>query len=172
MNISATFTAASSELKRGKSVNTKHVDLLISNYKKERWLRNTKNLGKPDALSTWYGLKELESFLSLAKENQADGIKMYYGVYPGDFAGDPELQGRQTVVLVATKQKTTAQGVVNKDIYISKEGSLEILAFNYGRLCPPYCTNEIPPYDDGFFEIELSNIGTTLIQNGNHVIVV
>lgn len=161
-----------SEEKKGKLVGTKHVDQLISNYKKERWLTNSEKLGKPDALSTWYGIKELETFISLAKANQADGIKMYYGVYPGDFAGDPELQGRQTVVLVATKQKITDHGKVNKDLYISKDGNSEILAFNFGGLCPPYCNNEMPPYDDNFFGMELSRIGTTLIQNGNQVIVV
>ena len=171
MNSTTTLTAPSMEGKKGKLVDTKHVDQLISSYKKERWARNSEKLGKPDALSTWYGLKELESFLSLAKENQADGIKMYYGVYPGDFAGDPELQGRQTVVLVATKQKLTDHGAVNKDIYISKDGQSEILAFNYGGLCPPYCNNEIPPYDEGFFGMELSRIGITLIEKGDKVIV-
>jgi len=171
MNTENTITAPSVKEKKGKLVGTKHVDLLVSNYKKERWVRNSEALGKPDSLSTWYGITELQNFLNLAKENQADGIKMYYGVYPGDYNGDSILQGRQTVVLVATKQKLTEHGAVNKDIYISKNGRSEILAFNYGTLCPPYCNNEIPPYDDGFFEIELSSVGTTLIQKDGHVIV-
>ncbi len=157
--------------KKGKLVGTRHVDQLISNYKKERWNRNSEKLGKPDSLSTWYGLDELQSFMDLARKNQADGIKMYYGVYPSDFSENPELQGRQTVVLVATKQKNTVNGSINKEIYITRDGRPEILAFNFGTLCPPYCNNEIPPYNDGFFGMDMSKIGITLVQKGDKIIV-
>src|SRR5882757_7166763 len=107
-----TITQPSKASKRGRLVGTQHVDQLVSHYKKERWVQNSKSIGKVDSLSTWYGMDELQSFLDVAKENQADGIKMYYGVYPADFAEDPELRGRQTVVLVATKQKDTPNGIV------------------------------------------------------------
>ncbi|SJZ88400.1 hypothetical protein [Sediminibacterium ginsengisoli] len=152
-------------INHGKKVNTKHVDELIRNYKKERWIHNSNKLGKEDALSTWYGLEELEAFIAEAREHGADGIKMYYGVYAADFAGDPVFQGRQTVVLVATKQKTSAAGIpANKDIYIQGETGSEILAFNYGSLCPPYCGTI---GDDG----EMGSIGISLIDNKENMIV-
>ncbi|MES2331266.1 MAG: hypothetical protein V4539_16805 [Bacteroidota bacterium] len=155
--------------KRGKLVGTKHVNHLVSNYKKERWIQNSQNLGKMDSLSTWYGLDELQSFMQLAKQHQADGIKMYYGVYGEDFEGEPELQGRQTIVLVATKQKKTGAGIVNKEIYVHKESGSEILAFNYGTLCPPFCA---PPGEEGYgLGFDMSGIGLSIIEKNGHIII-
>lgn len=156
--------------KKGQQVDTHHVDQLVRNYKKERWVQNTKNLGKVDSLSTWYGMDELQSFLQLARENQADGIKMYYGVYPEDYPAVPEFGGRQTVVLVATKKKTTDHGIVNKDIYIQKDGIGEILAFNVGQLCPPWCGNDFPP-EGGPYGIEMEKIGISILEQDNKIIV-
>jgi len=167
-----TTITLSKNAKRGKQVNTDHVDQLIRNYKKERWVQNTQRMGKVDSLSTWYGLKELGSFLQLAKENQADGIKMYFGVYPDDFAEVPEFQGRQTVVLVATKQKITPNGTVNKDIYLNKDGKSEILAFNVGQACPPWCTTGLPPDGDGPYGIDMEKIGISIISNNDQIIII
>jgi hypothetical protein len=141
---------------RGKIVSTEHVDQLIGNYKSERWIHNSKQLGKVDSLSAWYGLDELQEFLNLARENKSDGIKMYFGVYPDDY-GIEDFRGRQTVVLVATKQKVTRNGLVNKDLFIQKDGRSEILAFNIAQLCPPWCGTEFPPDGEGIF-IEMRKI--------------
>jgi hypothetical protein len=154
--------------KRGKVVDTHHVDQLIANYKTKRWMQNSKQLGKVDSLSTWYGLTELQQFLDLARENKADGIKMYYGVYPDNYE-TPELQGRQTVVLVATKTKQTQEGVFNKNIYYRKDEQLEILAFNLGEACPPFCGTGLPPDGDGIFGIEMEKIGISIINNGGKI---
>ena len=156
--------------KRGKLVNTQHVDQLVSHYKKERWVQNSRSIGKVDSLSTWYGMDELQSFLDLAKENQADGIKMYYGVYPADYA-EPELCGRQTVVLVATKQKETSNGIVNKEIYRSRNGKPEILAFNFGTICPPFCSTGLPPDGDGAFGFDMSSVGISIIEKDGKIII-
>jgi hypothetical protein len=94
-------------LKVGKYVNTEHVDSLIRTYKKERWIHNTERLGKADSLSSWYSIEELEEFIANAKAEGADGIKLYFAAYPQDFNKIPDYAGRQTVVLVATKQKET-----------------------------------------------------------------
>lgn len=168
-----TLTTISEAPKRGKLVNTQHVNELVGNYKKERWIQNSQKLGKVDSLSTWYGLDELQSFLQLARQHQADGIKMYYGVYGNDFEGDPELRGRQTVVLVATKQKTVGGNIVNKEIYLHKDGKPEILAFNFGGICPPYCGSTQPPDSDNGFGIgfDMSGIGLSVIEKNGEIII-
>ncbi len=127
--------------KAGRIVNSKHVDSLLSNYKKQRWVNNSKNLGKEDSLSVWYSIEELQAFVSTAKQNGADGIKMYFGVYDEHTANDVKYIGRQTVVLVASKTKELQNGTtIDKNIYVGNEGQPEILAFNAGRVCPPNCT--------------------------------
>ncbi|MFT3935061.1 MAG: hypothetical protein QM726_15650 [Chitinophagaceae bacterium] len=127
--------------KAGKRVGTKHVESLLSNYKKERWAQNSKRLGKEDSLSVWYSIEELQSFINTAKANGADGIKMYFGVYDVNTANDVKYIGRQTVVLVASKTKELENGTtIDKSIYVGSEGKPEILAFNVGRVCPPNCT--------------------------------
>jgi hypothetical protein len=49
-------------VKVGKLVNTEHVDTVIRTYKQERWMHNSKRLGKEDSLSVWYSIEELEEF--------------------------------------------------------------------------------------------------------------
>lgn len=161
--------------KNGKLAGSKHVDTLVSTYKKERWVQNSEKLGKPDSLSTWYGLDELSDFLALAREHQADGVKMYFGVYPDDYPHEPMFAGRQTVVLVATRKKETLQGIVNKNIYVNRSGVSEILAFNYGPVCPPYCSeptnpmNPLGPSEGGWYGVEMEKAGLTIIDHNGEI---
>jgi hypothetical protein len=102
-------------------------------------------------------MEAVQNFLELAKEQNADGIKIYFGVYPEDYS-KPEYRGRQTVVLVATKEKMTADGELNsKDIYVLRDGKPEILAFNQSSICPPTCGTEppggLPDPDDGWYTV-------------------
>src|ERR1044072_1191648 len=120
---------AKKSVKAGKRVNTKHVDSLIKNYKRERWAQNSKRLGKEDSLSVWYSLEELQSFLDTAKERGSDGVRVYFGVYDKETAHDPAYEGRQTVVFVATKEKEIIDGKANKEVYINTEDGTSILAF-------------------------------------------
>jgi len=136
-------------LKVGRYVNTEHVDTLIRTYKKERWIHNTERLGKADSLSSWYSIEELEEFIAKSKEEGADGIKIYFAAYPHDFKEVPEYAGRQTVVMVATKQKQTAEGALNKDLYVNGENGPEILAYNMSNICPPFCGGKGTTSDDG-----------------------
>lgn len=156
----------------GKRVGTKHVDQLISTYKKERWMANSRTLGKPDSLSTWYGLEQMSDFLELARQHKADGIKMYFAVYPDTMEIPAEFHGRQTVVLVATKTTTTGYGTTNKDIYLEKDGRSEILAFNYGTICPPNCGTNEPPGDGYEWAISMEKIGLTVIEDKGKIIVI
>ncbi|HTL08134.1 MAG TPA: hypothetical protein VL307_07765 [Chitinophagaceae bacterium] len=127
--------------KSGKIVNSKHVDSLLSNYKKERWVQNSKSIGKEDSLSVWYSIDELQAFVEMAKQNGADGIKMYFGVYKADTAAEARFEDRQTIVLVASKTKELDNGLtIDKNIYVNRDNKPEVLAFNAGRICPPACS--------------------------------
>ena len=126
--------------KVGSYVGTQEVDSLISNYKKTRWVSNSEKIGKADSLSSWYPVAELEEFIETAKKNGADGIRLYFGVYPKDFKKKPEYSERQTIVLAATKSILGENGSrIDKNIYINSANGAQILAFNVGRLCPPRC---------------------------------
>jgi hypothetical protein len=151
------LTIEKKTLKVGKLVNTEHVNTVIKNYKQERWVHNSKRLGKEDSLSVWYSVEELEEFLAKAKDHGADGIRMYFGAYGHHNAPKPLYAGRQTIVMVATKQKETTTGEVNKDIYINTEEGSTILAYNVGNMCPPFC-----PHDNGS-----GGIGITIVDKGN-----
>lgn len=146
------LTIQKKSVKAGKFVNTEHVNSVITNYKQERWIHNSKRLGKEDSLSVWYSLEELEEFLAKARDHGADGIRMYFGAYDQDHAPQPVYAGRQTIVMVGTKQKATETGETNKDIYINTEKGSTILAYNVGHLCPPFCSND--------------DIGITIIDKG------
>lgn len=153
------FTIGKKTLKAGRFVDTNHVDNVIKNYKKERWVHNSKRLGKEDSLSVWYSVQELEEFLQKASEHGADGVKIYFGAYDEEHAPKPLYAGRQTVVLVATKQREAESGVVNKDIYVNTNKGLSILAYNLGNLCPPFCNG-----NDG--------IGVTIVDKGEDGVVI
>src|SRR5882672_9446094 len=128
-------------VKVGQRVSTKHVNDVIRNYKQERWQHNSKRLGKEDSLSVWYSIEELEEFMETCKIHGSEGIRLYFGAYDKDLAPQQEHAGRQTIVLVATKDRETENGLVSKDVYIATENGPSILAYNMGRLCPPFCHN-------------------------------
>lgn len=126
-------------VRAGKFVDTKHVDTVIKNYKQHRWVHNSQRLGKEDSLSVWFSVEDIEAFLEKAKEHGGDGVRFYFGAYDENFSEKPLYAGRQTIVMVATKQKETLTGTTDKDIYINKGEGSSILAFNIGRMCPPVC---------------------------------
>ncbi len=147
-------------VKVGKLVNTDHVNGVIRNYKQERWVHNSKRLGKEDSMSVWYSVEELEEFMEKIKEHGGDGVRLYFGAYDKQYTEKPLYAGRQTVVLVATKEKETGSKVINKDIYINTEKGSTILAYNAGSLCPPLCQS------DDF------SIGITIVDKGNEGMVI
>lgn len=156
------MTIEKKSVRTGKFVNTEHVDTVIKNYKKERWVHNSKRLGKEDSLSVWFSTADIEAFLEKAKEHGGDGVRFYFGAYDEKFAEVPLYAGRQTIVMVATKHKETFSGQVDKDIYINTENGANILAFNVGRLCPPLCTNG----EEG------NGLGITILDKGDDGLVV
>ena len=79
---------------------------------------NSAQISKPDSLSSWYSIEEIENFLDVAKSHGGDGIKFYYGAYPEDYSAKPEYAARQTLVMVATKSKLTEFRCCRKQGYI------------------------------------------------------
>src|ERR1700730_1462565 len=150
------ITIEKKSLNVGKYVDTKHVDSAIKTYKKERWVHNSKRIGKEDSLSAWYSVEELEGFIDTIKQHGANGIKFYFGAYPADYAEKPEYAGLQTIVLVATKSKETENGTKHKDVYITKDGSTSILGYNFSHICPPLCSSYISQGKTAFTEIGLT----------------
>src|SRR5687767_15217581 len=108
------ITVEKNPISVGKYVDTKHVDTVIREYKQERWAQNTERIGKEDSLSVWWSIEELENFIAHAKDNGADGLKMYFAAYPENYTGEPLYAGRQTIVMVPTKVKETKNGPANK----------------------------------------------------------
>ena len=140
-------------------VRTTIIDTLIREYKQKRWAPNSERIGKPDSLSAWYSIEEMENFLTLAKSNGGDGIKFYYGAYPEDHTAIPEYAGRQTLVMVGTKTKMTNKGAIaNKDIYVTKNGESELLCTINPIACPPNCN---PPSEGG-----MGDLGITILDRG------
>jgi hypothetical protein len=156
-------TIEKKSLKVGKYVDNAHVDNVIRNYKQERWIQNSEKIGKEDSLSAWWSVEELEEIIEHAKMYGADGLKFYFGAYDKEHAPVPEYADRQTLVMVATKQKQTGMGVKNKDIYINTDKGNQILAYNTANLCPPFCGQN---NDDSI------EIGVTIIDKGDKGFVV
>ncbi len=149
----------------GKYVSTQHVDKVIRNYKKERWVHNSERIGKEDSLSGWWSIEEIENFLDNAKLYGGDGVKFYFGAYDNEFQERPEYSGRQTLVMVATKQKEGKYGTkVNKDIYINEGNENNILAYNMATLCPPSCGLSV--------DSDNIEIGVTIVDKGEEGIVI
>jgi hypothetical protein len=142
-----------------KDPNTELSHILVREYKQKRWAANSERIGKPDALSAWYSVEQLEAFIQVAKNHGGDGVKFYYGAYPEDYPEKPDYAARQTLVMVATKSKQNQAGTkANKDIYLTQHGQSRILSFNSPLPCPPICSSGS--------EGGMGNLGITIIDKG------
>ncbi len=165
-----TQTCVATAQKAGKFVTSSHVESLLSTYKKERWVNNSKHIQKEDSLSVWYSVEELEAFLAAAKANGADGVKMYFGVYTPETAKELRYEERQTIVLVASKTKALENGsTIDKSIYVQQGDRAEILAYNAGRICPPACTGPGTGNDTGF---DWDNMGILIDRKDEGMIII
>jgi hypothetical protein len=142
-----------------KNETTQQADMLIREYKQNRWAMNSDKIGKPDSLSAWYSISQLEDFIAEAKSNGGDGIKLYYGAYPAQYQEAPDYSGRQTLVMVATRtRKSESDLITNKDIYVRKNGRLEILSGLHPIVCPPSCGSAA--------EGGMGDLGITIVDRG------
>jgi hypothetical protein len=122
-----------------KSVGKQEVDSLIRAYKQERWAANSDRIGKADSLSVWFSVEELESFIDTVKANGGNGVRFHYGVYSAENAPIPELEDRQTLVLIGNR---SSDGTANtsKQLFSHNNGQPEIVAsYGIGYPCPPVC---------------------------------
>jgi hypothetical protein len=135
--------------KAGKFVDARHVNELRENYRREKWVNNSNQLGKIDTLSVWYSLAELKEYLEAAEAVGADGVRVYFGAYPKTYPDNILLEGRLTIAFVATQQKRSVTGKTeNKDLYISTPKGPEVMAFNFGNICPTSCPGGGGPTKD------------------------
>jgi hypothetical protein len=138
-------TIEKKSVKVGKYVSTEHVDNLIRNYKTERWIQNSERMGKEDSICIWWSAEEIAEFLQTAMMHGADGVKMYFGVY-GEGASRPEMNGKQTIALVATCNEEGPSGeTITRDLYIHRDGKESLLAYNMGGLPANPIPGIIPP---------------------------
>jgi hypothetical protein len=151
-------------LKVGKYVDTAHVNTLIRNYKQERWRQNSERLGKEDSLSVWFSVEELEEFISDIKDYRATGVRFYFGAYPNLHINKKGEDGRQTIVMVATKNQLTEEGNVEKNIHVSSENGVSILAYNMGQYCPPTCPSTRKPTTGD--SDDWGGLGITIVDKG------
>jgi len=130
----------------GRYVTTEHVDALIRNYKKDRWLQNSERIGKEDTLNLWLTVEELEEFIQTSKMNGADGIRVCFGVYGENArAPRPHMVGKQTVTFVATASELDSKGnLVNNDIYVQRDNEPSILAYNMIKWPGPTTSTDDP----------------------------
>ena len=146
-------------VKVGRYVNTEYVNAVLREYKQTRWVSNSEKIGKPDTLSVWFSLEDIEGFLENAKEHGGNGIKFYFAAYPKAYAPKPEHEGRQCIVLVATKARQTETGsIANKDLYITRQGKSTVLSLNKGII--------YPPGGNGPSEGGMGDLGITIVEKG------
>jgi hypothetical protein len=150
-------TIEKKSLKVGKYVDNAHVNTVIRNYKKERWAQNSQRLGKPDSLSVWYSVEELEAFIQDIKSHDGDGIRMYFAVYPNETEAVKGKDGRQSLVMVATRSKEENEELIHKDMYVTEKGNPVVLSYNMGNYCPPICQGGLG-----------GGLGVTLIADDNN----
>jgi len=135
----------------GAMVDEAHVEELKRNYLMHRHAYNGEMIGKPDSLSVTFGIKEFGEYVHLIDEHRADGIRFYFGAYPDYYEELPEFSALQTLVAIGTKQITTSNGWIQKDLILMESGKQTKSSLNMGSLCPPYCGGttkvEGTPYD-------------------------
>lgn len=120
----------------GKFLTSEHVATLLSTYKQNRWVDNSEKLGKEDSLTAHVSIEELEMLIERIKLHGGDGVRLHFAAYPDNYTPQPELAGRQTVVMVGTRKGNEGS---NKEIYMSKGKDAAILAYGDMPICPPFC---------------------------------
>ncbi|HET7002524.1 MAG TPA: hypothetical protein VFI33_14475 [Puia sp.] len=149
-------------VKAKKTIKTEEAENFIREYKQKRWVHNSERIGKPDSLSAWYSIEQLQKVIDLSKSHGGNGIRFFYGAYPENYSERPEYAGRQTLIMVPTKSRVLEDGyTADKNIYTVNNGRIEILGIgNTGHptACPPSC----PPPDGG-----MGDLGITIVDRGS-----
>lgn len=130
-------TIAKKSVNEGLYVSKNEMDALTTAYKQERWASNSDRLGRPDSMSVWFTVEEMENFLEKVKVNGGNGVRIHFGVF-GEDCVIPEQVGMQTVVLVANRSKDGSLQNA-KELYADNNGQLGPIAYLGVPICPPMC---------------------------------
>ena len=122
----------------GKFATQQEVDTLIRTYKQERWADNSDRIGMADSLSVWFSVEDLEGFLDTVKANGGNGVRFHFGVHTAENAPQPNLEGRQTLVMVGNRS-SDGTAATSKQLFSHNNGQPEIVASLIGFPCPPIC---------------------------------
>lgn len=153
----------------GEALGADHLDTLIRTYKQQKWVHNSERLGKEDSLSVWFDIDGLEAFIKQVKEEGGNGVRMFFGAYPENYEQEL-LAGRQTLCMVATKEKNGK----NKLVYANDDaGNTTVLSWGNGAPCPPFCDKpKGDPDPDGNIWINDRAVGITIVDKGEDGIVI
>jgi ribosomal protein L31 len=116
---------------------------MIDLHSKERREMVKNQRGIEDTQSCWYTIAELMNYLQTIQENGADGVRIYFGVYPDSH---PTYPGQQTIVFgptssgevesdaeaTATSETTTSTGERSRGSGLGRG-----LMYNHSQMSPP-----------------------------------
>jgi hypothetical protein len=145
-------------VKKGQFLDNQFVDTVLRTYKQQKWVHNSERIGKEDTLTSWVSLEEMEELVEKIRMHGGNGIRICFAAYPKDHSEEPELAGRQSVVLIGTR--SAEDGTTNKNLYLSDGANAEILAFGKFPGCPPFCFNSFAQTGD-------PDLGRTLVDRGD-----
>lgn len=105
-----------------------------------------------DAASTWVSRKDLETLLN---NNNADGLRIYYGCHHASTNADPkqDYNGLHNLIFVATKDSADAQNPTSQtsvDQLGDFDEDAQLLTYDGAAgtdiaICPPVCPPPPPP---------------------------
>jgi len=116
---------------------------MVNNYAETRKKLIDNAYGINDTQSIWFTVDEVKQFVANLSP-QASGVRIYLGVYNGDYAYTPD----QTCVIAIETTKDSSSG---KDLDPIQQDSGETAQkraldsggspapFNQGKICPPAC---------------------------------
>jgi hypothetical protein len=129
-------TIAEKSVNAGTFVTKTELDALTSAYKQQRWAENSERIGMADSLTMWLSVEMMEEFLAIVKANGGNGVRCHFGVHTEGHS-QPEVVGRQTVVLVGTRSKDGSHETA-KQLLVDNNGQHGVVAVT-GPVCPPFC---------------------------------
>lgn len=124
-----------------KPVSPSEITRMVQNYKA--------TMTEDDTQSAWFSVSAL---MALINDNQATGIRIYYGRHEKDH---PSYPGRHNLILVATKDAVTPENPCcetsldqldpERDAHFQDGSSFRGGGMDWGPLCPPRCVPPPPP---------------------------
>ncbi len=99
---------------------------------KEYILNYRKDLPPGEMRSAWVNRDIIDAIIGLSSTNALDGIRIYLARYTEDDPGARFVKDTDTVIFVPTEENASGDAKDIKTAY-----------FNYTRICPPVCKDDI-----------------------------